>query len=1455
MIPAIQTVLVRSITSRLSDDLSADISIERVSMLPYAGIRLSGFLVRDQQNDTLFYADRVRTGIDDFSFRNKYLYFKKVQFSKPVIHLYEQNKHMNFSFLIDSLGKNSNDSVKWHYSIKGLKIRDGDISLSHSVLSESKIFPHGKLHFTNLALDVNRLSEVEDTLAFEIVNFAVNEDIGLKIDGLKTLGRVTNEKVVIDNLVFRTQKSLFDIGLLEIPISREDVDGNLVSFRAEARQLVINTEEIAMFVPKFPKISQPVTFSGLVYGTLDNLKGRQITGSFGSQTYISTSFDINGLSEGFNAFLYLDIDSFETIPGDLELLFSDKSKHLPQFVQGLGTIRYSGNITGFLNDLVAYGIFSSAAGSLKTDMGLKVKDNDSLIYAGLLSTENFNLRKLFGEHSNLEFLTMHMDVKGRYRAKNDYFVFLDGKIGQFQFKDYSYKNITVQGLLKHQRFDGSVKMNDPFGSLDFIGKVDYSTSLPQFNFSAVLKNIQLDRLNLLPQLTDGVLSMNMSINIEGNHLDDLVGNIVLSDGLLSTPAEVMDFDTLKMEAVRVNDIKELRLESPYAVGLVRGNYSFSSIGNTARYYLHNFLPALVSGKKLQLPDSDANNFVFDVQLKSISQPLRLLIPGLEVSDEGSFYGRFSPSEGVLDLDGHLNLFNYKGVKGKGVQVQVRSDLLEGISSTVRADDALVGNFLEMPNFGWHQKANNDSLSMSLFWNNWDNTTYSGAVYSSASFTNIPEQGLVTRAIVHPSTIIIADSIWNINESLFVISPEGASVRDFRIEHYPQFFSMDGFIDKTKEDGLAVRFNDLDLSQFLRNVSTGRMSFAGFIDGELTLKNYFRDPVLTSHLSVNDFEFNHQHMGVFSLSSKWDQQSKSVAIETHVQDELKTRLSGNGSFFPSERRFDLTMSVDSLPIGFLDPFLNKVLQNTTGTVSGQMALVGALPKPHLIGEIKANDLSFDVDLLKTHYYLTDSVAFYPYEIRFQNLALKNTKRGTGHFNGSIYHSGFFKDLQFRLRVDANDMLLLDTHSHDNAYYYGTVYGNASLMVNGTTDNADISITGKTTAGTRFFVPVKSTEEVGESNFIRFADSDKSDDAKKVVLKEDDYVVDLSGVKLAMDIEATPDAEVQIIFDERIGDILKSTGNGNIQIRINRQGQIRFYGDYTIQSGEYLFSLENLINKRFDITQGGTVKWQGDPYNADIDIKAVYKLKALLSDLLGTTTTSSSSSSDLQRRVQVYSNLMLSGMLQQPVIKFGIELPTLEDSRESLILDYIGTEEEMNRQVLSLLILNRFYTPEYMRTDETTEDSGYDNTALLTTTEMLSSQISNWFSSISNDVDVGVAYRPGDDITSEEFELALSTQILNNRVSINGNVGYGKYETSTSSMIGDFDLDVKLNKSGTIRANAYTRSNEDYVIYETSPTSQGVGISFKEEFDEVKELVRKYWDYLFAKKEEDESDGLE
>jgi hypothetical protein len=316
-------------------------------------------------------------------------------------------------------------------------------------------------------------------------------------------------------------------------------------------------------------------------------------------------------------------------------------------------------------------------------------------------------------------------------------------------------------------------------------------------------------------------------------------------------------------------------------------------------------------------------------------------------------------------------------------------------------------------------------------------------------------------------------------------------------------------------------------------------------------------------------------------------------------------------------------------------------------------------------------------------------------------------------------------------------------------------------------------------------------------------------------------------------------LQLIFDSKVGDVLKGSGTGDLRIRIDKTGSVFFYGEYTIEEGDYMFTLQNLLNKRFVIDNGSTIRWDGSPYNALINLTATYKLKASMYDLVAPTL-DPSASSEFQKRVPINVKLILTDRLMKPSIRFEIESPSLNNSNQNIIDEYITTEEELNRQVLSLLVLNRFYAPE----NQTSGKTG-TNAAVVTTTEMLSNQLSHWLSQISSDVDIGVSYRPGDEITSNEIELALSTKMFNNWVTLSSNVGYGNYQAKdASNIIGDFDIEVKLNKKGTIRAKAYTHSNND-IYYETSPTTQGVGISFNEEFNTFSELLQKYWDKITGK----------
>ncbi|MDR1757154.1 MAG: translocation/assembly module TamB, partial [Culturomica sp.] len=256
----------------------------------------------------------------------------------------------------------------------------------------------------------------------------------------------------------------------------------------------------------------------------------------------------------------------------------------------------------------------------------------------------------------------------------------------------------------------------------------------------------------------------------------------------------------------------------------------------------------------------------------------------------------------------------------------------------------------------------------------------------------------------------------------------------------------------------------------------------------------------------------------------------------------------------------------------------------------------------------------------------------------------------------------------------------------------------------------------------------------------------------------------------------------------------------------------------------------------------------PYDASIDINAVYNLKTSLYELL-----SSTHSVDRSTKVPVECILNLSDNFRNPLVKFDINFPTLESQTKSYIQGLFSSQDEINKQMFSLLILNKFYTPDYMNTIDLEERGSSYQAGMNTASELLSNQLSRWLSQISQNFDVGFSYRPGDNITADEVELALSTQLLNDRITLsaNGNMDVGGNRNTTagstnSNIAGDFDLEAKLNRQGTLKVKAYSHTDEK-IIYNSTETIQGVGISYQETFDTFKELAQKYFAVFWRKKQ--------
>jgi hypothetical protein len=286
-----------------------------------------------------------------------------------------------------------------------------------------------------------------------------------------------------------------------------------------------------------------------------------------------------------------------------------------------------------------------------------------------------------------------------------------------------------------------------------------------------------------------------------------------------------------------------------------------------------------------------------------------------------------------------------------------------------------------------------------------------------------------------------------------------------------------------------------------------------------------------------------------------------------------------------------------------------------------------------------------------------------------------------------------------------------------------------------------------------------------------------------------------------------------------------------MKINSKGKFDMFGDYNLTSGDYLFTLENFITKKFDIQKGSNIKWNGNVYKAVIDIEAVYRQRASVRPIYPADSSG--------KRYPVECKLYMRNKLTQPDITFGIDLPTIDENSRSIIKSILSDPNELNRQVFSLLLLRSFITPISVSGGGGISATG---AAAATGSEMLSNKLSNWLNGVTKDVDVGVNYRPGTGLSNDQLDLTLNKQLFNNRLTIDGNFGVNNNankSSNSSNLIGDVSVEYKLSQSGRYRVKGFNRSNDNTQILNSGgPFTQGVGIFYREEFQNLSELFRRY-----------------
>ena len=441
------------------------------------------------------------------------------------------------------------------------------------------------------------------------------------------------------------------------------------------------------------------------------------------------------------------------------------------------------------------------------------------------------------------------------------------------------------------------------------------------------------------------------------------------------------------------------------------------------------------------------------------------------------------------------------------------------------------------------------------------------------------------------------------------------------------------------------------------------------------------------------------------------------------------------------------------------------------------------------------------------------------------------------DGDVRHV-FFKQPSFDFRVrDARDFLCYNVGSKESPDWYGTIFGNGGAHISGEPGVVNIDVNMATASGSSFTFVLNDMLDADEYSFITFrdrtpvqvVDSVVGIDAippavleyqKRMTAQAQDEPSDYN---MDFRVDITPAAKIILVMDPVGGDEIKAFGNGNLRLTYgSANNDLRMFGTYTLDRGSYNFTLQDIIIKDFTIDEGSKISFHGDPYAAQLDIEAVYSVNANLSDL----DESFLQDRDLNRtNVPVHALMKVTGDMRQPDINFDLRFPTLTSDVYRKVRSIVSTEEMMNRQIIYLLALNRFYTPDYMSTTK-------GNELFSVASSTISSQLGSMLGKLSENWTIAPNLRSDrGDFSDVEVDVALSSRLLNNRLLFNGNFGYRDKSLNTNQFVGDFDVEYLLNRRGTWRLKAYNRYNDQNYYLRSAATTQGVGIMFKRDFDSL------------------------
>ncbi|HYF31278.1 MAG TPA: translocation/assembly module TamB domain-containing protein [Chitinophagaceae bacterium] len=1395
---------------------------------------------------------------EQVDFNKKIAYVKTLSITRPEFFLYKYRgnraprpaSNTEPAAIVNDPNNLRWNADGWDIVINELTIDEG--TFKNDRFTERKPytwFDGQHMLFSNITGSFKNLRLHHDTLTADI-QIKAKERSGLDVKNFTAKVTMHPELMAFDNLDLRTNHSRLTNYFAMRYNSFQDMGRFLTDVRLEANfaNSEINSDDIAIFAPAMKDWDKIIRLQGQAKGSIDNLSARNFIAQAGNNTFLNGDFHIAGLPDINQAFIDFKANEFKTTYGDaVRLIPSLRNVNVPDLSK-IEYLRFRGNFTGFIKDFVTYGTIETNLGVISSDLNMKL-NRAQPVYSGNISTSNFRLGA-FLDNPQFGNLSFKGHIKGSGFALSVLDASLQGTVQELGFRDYTYKNVEINGTFTKKLFNGKFVSKDPNLLVSLDGLIDLNQEKPRFDFTATVDKANLQRLNLYNKDID--FNGKFRVDFTGTNIDDFMGTARIYEASLYNQGKRFSFDSLILESKIMDNNKTLTVVSNEFDGAIAGEFSIRELPASFQTFLHRYYPTYIKPARFT-PENE--NFSFVITTKKVDEYLNLIDPSIQGFNFSTISGRINSKENLLDLNAEIPQFNYKNISFYNTSLKGRGNLDSLIMETTFGD-VYINDSLHFPQTYVRVSSANDWSQVRI------KTSASQTLNSADIAARVQTLPHGARIYFDPSTFEVNAKQWQIaKDGELVLSKEIVSADGVRI------FSGDQEVVVTTIPSATGNTNDIQVT--LKKINLGDFTpflvksnrIEGLFTGTIDVVDPFGKMQVSLEGEAEQFRLDNDSIGRIVTSGNYTQRTgqinfKALSENKNFNFDIQGMLAQADS--TGNRQMDFNANFKNTNINLISRYLSGIFSDVSGYATGNLRITGLTNKMKWLGKLQLNDARLKVNYTQVHYNIPSAIIdFKDGYIDFGSITIRDDLQNSAQISrAKLYHTGF-KDMGFDFAINTNRLLLLNTTAKDNSQFYGKVIGNASFTLTGPQDNMRMDIQGEPVDSSSIYLPTSSVgRESAEADFIVW----------KVYGKEMQEVLrpKETNLTVTLDITANNYVDAYVILDELTGDIIKANGHGNLEIRAGTNEDFTIVGRYNIDRGNYLFTFQSFLRKPFTLIEGAGnyIQWTGNPYEATIKLDARYEAENVrFSDLNLTGANIQVSSQNLLRyRGSVFVVASLTGNLMKPEISFEIELPQgsplRNDQEAQFVLQRIQSDQnELNKQVSFLLVFNSFGPLSNTGTGNLVT-RGFESIVVNSISGFISNQISKQLSRAFEKAGVKVNFNAelysGSNFLNEgannlsldrtKLDLSFAKSLLNERLTftfgsaLDFGLNTQQVQAARTQFLPDLSAEWKIRPDGRLLLTFFYRDSWDYVINSRQNRS-GVSISHRREFDTLGELFRR------------------